>query len=172
MSAAMSPPELPDNVSRLFMAAQRIAEQTPDFFKVKGPGVGDHASLVFMVALRKISRDMFGAKCLSEHRVCKGAAFAVDFYFPDEAIVVEVALSLDKPISEYERDIFKCLLARDKGCAVRRLLFIAKPGGYRKNNAPGPQAIARFVREKFELEIEILELHPPDTESTATHSGA
>jgi hypothetical protein len=159
MSAAIPPPQLPDSVLRLFIAAQRIADQTPDFFKVKGPGAGDHASLIFMAALRKISQDILGAKCICEHRVCTGAAFAVDFYFPDEATVVEVALSLDKPISEYERDIFKCLLAKERGCAVRKLLFITKPGGYRKN-APGPQAIARFVREKFELEIEILEMHP------------
>jgi hypothetical protein len=163
MTAGISPPQLPDSVLRLFIAAQRIAEQTPDFFKTKGPGLGDHASLAFMAALRKISEEIFGAKCLCEHRVCTGAAFAVDFYFPDEATVVEVALSLDKPISEYERDILKCLLAKDRGCAVRKLLFITKPGGHRKNNAPGPQAIARFVREKFGLEIEILEMHPLET---------
>ncbi len=37
--------ELSEKVSRLFLAAQRIAEQTPGFFDVKGPGAGDHASL-------------------------------------------------------------------------------------------------------------------------------
>jgi hypothetical protein len=163
MSTAISPGP-PDSAARLFVAAQKIAEQTPDFFKTKGPGAGDHASLVFMAHLRKISKEIFGSKCISEHKVCEGTAFVVDFYFPDDATVVEIALSLDKPISEYERDIFKCLLARDKGCAVKKLLFIAKPGGHRKNNAPGPKAISRFVREKFGLEVEILELRPYDAE--------
>jgi hypothetical protein len=62
LSPVISPPELPDSVLRLFIAAQRIAEQTPDFFKTKGPGVGDHASLALMAALQKISQDIFGAK--------------------------------------------------------------------------------------------------------------
>jgi hypothetical protein len=152
--------ELPDKVARLALAAQGIADETIGFFEIKGPGVGDHASLRFMAALRHVARELFGDACKAEHRVCKGVNFAVDFYFPEETVVVEIALGLDKPISEYERDIFKCLLAQHHGCPVKKLLFITKPGALKKNSAPGPLAIQAFVKDKFELEVEILGLHP------------
>lgn len=160
--------ELPEAVARLFLLAQGLAEQTPSFFDVKGPGAGDRAALEFMETLRKIAGEMFGPSCKHEHKVCAGAGFALDFYFTDEATAVEIALSLDKPVSEYERDIFKCLLAKDEGHAVTRLLFITKPGSLKRNNAPGPRAIASWVKEKFDLEIQILEMHPPET---TTHAG-
>ena len=44
--------------------------------------------------------------------------FRFDFFFPDEAVAVEFAFGLHNPNSEFERDIFKCLLAIDDGCPV------------------------------------------------------
>src|SRR6266849_9637878 len=37
-------------------------------------------------------------------------------------------LGLRNPNSEVERDVFKCLLAQEGGCAIKRLWFFAKPG--------------------------------------------
>lgn len=84
-------PELPDRLARLVLAAQKIADQIPDFFQAKGPGKGDHASLAFMAKLREAARSLFGENCHCEHKVCRSVGFAFDFYFPDEGAVVEVA---------------------------------------------------------------------------------
>ena len=100
---------------------------------------------------------------LQREKACPECDFRLDFYFPDEQTAVEIALSLDKPISEYERDIFKCLLAGSAGVPIKRLLFIAKPGAHSKLRAPGPRAIANLVQEKFGLQVEVLELVPPES---------
>lgn len=142
---------------RLFHAAQKIAEQIPDFFETKGPGRGDRATADFMDKLRKVAEGIFGQD-YSEKKACDDANFIIDFYFPDEATAVEIALGLDKPLSEYERDIFKCLLARESGCQVTRLVFISKPGASQRQSAPGPKAIADLVKRHFGLQTEILEL--------------
>ena len=148
---------------RLFLLAQKIAERTPGFFDTKGPGLGDRAALEFMKSLREAARGLFGQD-FSEKRVSSQVAFAIDFVFPDEGTAVEVAFGLHNPLNEYERDIFKCLLARDSGHQINRLIFVVKPGGTAKQTAPGPKAIAQFVAGKFGLKIEILELVPPMTE--------
>lgn len=61
-------------VDRLFLLAQRIAEQTPDFFKTKGPGVGDQTSLTFIRNLREGAKSLFG-KDFSEKRVSDEVSF-------------------------------------------------------------------------------------------------
>ena len=61
------------------------------------------------MAAKDIFRTDFSVK-----KACRGARYCFDFYFPDERTAVEIALGLHNPISEYERDIFKCLLARAK----------------------------------------------------------
>lgn len=145
--------------ARLFLLAQAIATRTPDFFAIKGAGAGDKASNVFMAQLRKAAADLFEFD-FSEKRVCREARFALDFYFTDEATAVEVALSLRNSSSEYERDIFKCLLARDEGCKVTQLVFITKPGGHRRcKQRPGAPAIERYLSRTHGLEIEIRELN-------------
>jgi hypothetical protein len=144
--------------SRLFLLSQAIATTTPGFFDVKGPGPGNLFSNDFMRLLRGAAKRLFGSDC-SEKRVCGGAKFALDFYFPDEATAVEVALGLRNPSSEFERDIFKCLLAAEEGSEVEKLVFITKPGGHlRCMQVPGASAIRGYVNNKFEIEIEIREL--------------
>jgi hypothetical protein len=142
---------------QLCILAQRIAEHSPDFFDKKGPGKGDHATAVFVRSLRDAARGLFGAD-YSEKSVCAAAGSRFDFYFPDEAVVVEFAFGLHNPNSEFERDIFKCLLAMEDGCAVRKLILMGKPGAIAKLNAPAPKAILAFVERRFGLTVEILEL--------------
>ena len=154
---------------RLYFLAQGIAERTPRFFETKGPGMGDRASLEYMRNLRTAALGLFG-KDFSEIRVSKGVAFAIDFVFLDECTAVEVALGLHNSLTEYERDIFKCLLAQQAGQQIRRLIFIAKPGGIAKQMAPGPKAIAQLVASKFGLQVEILELVPKPEAVAAEHN--
>src|SRR5215471_10657784 len=120
----------------LYMLATGLANKTSDFYKVKNAGAGDHASNQFMKNLRELARMAFGTD-YSEKNVCKDTKHAFDFYIPEESSIIEIALSLHNPGSEYEKDIFKCLLAREEGLKIDRLLFIAKPGGYLRHEAAG-----------------------------------
>ncbi len=155
--AAVPPESQPLKAERLFLWAQALAKHTPGFFEIKGAGEGDRATALFVSQLRATAEEHFGQDH-SEAMACSGAKFAFDFYFRDEATVVEIALGLRNPNSEFERDIFKCLLAQEEGCAIKHLMFIAKPGALARQSSPGQKAIADYVRRRFGLEIEILEL--------------
>jgi hypothetical protein len=86
----------------LYILALILANKTPDFYKVKGAGIGDRASNEFMKNLRQLAKSHFGSD-FSEMRVCKDTKHAFDFYIPEEGSVIEVALSLHNPASEYEK---------------------------------------------------------------------
>lgn len=120
-------------------------------------GAGDETEVQFILQLNETAAKMFGSD-YGQKQTCSGAGFTFDFFFPEEKTAVEFAFGLHNPISEFERDIFKCLLAIDEGCAIDKLLFIAKPGALSRQSAPGPKAIMRFAEQRFGLAIEILEL--------------
>ena len=141
----------------LIRLAKEIAEATPNFQTVKGAGDGDRATAAFMLALRGRAIDEFGHD-FSESKVCGDTAFAVDFYFPDEATIVEVALGLPNPQSEFEKDILKAIMARESGHAVSRLVFVSRAGAVKKCQQPGRSAIRSWAKHKHDLSVEVHEL--------------
>lgn len=143
--------------------AQGIADEIPGFFEKKGPGVGDHAAGVYVRSIRRLAEETFGTD-YSKKIVCEEAGFRFDFFFPDEATVVEFAFGLHNPISEFERDVCNCLLAIEDGRTVRRLLLVGKPGAIPRLSAPGPRAIVGFAKKHFDLTIEVFELRLDSSE--------
>lgn len=142
---------------RLVVIAQEIADRRPTFFDIKGPSVGDHDTASFMQELRSRAATEFGLD-YSERKICGSNNLCVDFYFPDEEIIVEVALGLRNPTSEYERDILKALMAKEAGYPVRSLLFVSKPGALKRLRQPGASAIAAWAERLHGLRIETCEL--------------
>jgi hypothetical protein len=142
---------------RLLDLAQALVAEHADFFRVKGPGPGDHATNAFMRDLRALANREFGEDH-AEQRICGDNAFCVDYYFPSEGTVVEVALGLPKPTTEFERDILKAVMAKDAGYAVDRLCFISKPGAQKKCAQPGRTAIVNWVRERHGIDVVVREL--------------
>jgi hypothetical protein len=155
-----------EQLARLFLLAQKLAERTPGFFEIKGAGAGDKATNEFMAVLRRLAKDSLGNDH-AERKAYPGTNLRFDFYLPNEETVVEVALGLRNPQSEIERDIFKCLLAREAGLKIGRLVFFSKPGAIAKQNEPAQKAILDLARRKFDLEIEILEFEPRATSPTS-----
>ena len=142
---------------RLVVLAQTIADERPVFFEIKGPSIGDHDTAAFMVELRTRAEAEFGAD-YSERKVCGANNLCVDFYFPDEETIVEVALGLRNPTSEYERDILKALMAKETGHPVSRLLFVSKPGALKRLKQPGAAAIAAWAERLHGVRVEAREL--------------
>jgi len=154
----------------LALLAAGIARRTPGFTEIRGEGEGNRATNLFMRQLKEVAEQEFGAGC-SEAKLCGTNKLALDFYFRDEATAVEIAFGLRNPNSEYERDVFKCLMAMDRGCAVRRLLFVSKPGAIKRQSAPGQKAITEFVRKRFGLAIEIYEIDGTPEDETRGCTG-
>jgi len=97
----------------------------------------------------------------SEKKVCGKSSLAVDFYFPEEATIVEVALGLPNPASEFEKDVLKAIMGQECGYAIKRLYFISRPGALKKCNQPGRTAVRKWAESKHGLSIEVHDLDGP-----------
>ena len=144
-------------VQQIVKIAQKIADETPNFHKVKGPGKGDKANHVFMAELRKRVESQLGID-YSEKQISGEIKSAVDFFLPDEKTIVEIALTLKVPLSEFHKDIFKALLAKDEGVDIEKLVFISKPGAKKRHNEPASKTIMKWLNNNYSIEVEIFEL--------------
>ncbi len=148
---------------QLIRLAQQIADQRPRFFERKGAGKGDKDTNSFMGELRARARQAFGRDFSEQIISGENTKLAVDFFFPDEGTIVEIALSLRNPQSEFERDILKAVMAKEKGSNVRRLVFLSKPGAAKRHRQPSSEAITSWLERNHEIELSIRELsdrHP------------
>ncbi|HWT00334.1 MAG TPA: hypothetical protein VN256_08810 [Pyrinomonadaceae bacterium] len=155
---------------RLYSLAQSLAGARPNFFEIKGPSVGDRDTAAFMKELRALAASAFGAD-YSEKKICGENKLCVDFYFPDEETIVEVALGLRNPTSEYERDILKAIMANESHKAVRHLLFISKPGALKRLSQPGAAAMAAWAERQHGIKVEVRELTRTPAAELMPHSS-
>ena len=152
------PHDLATNKSEvLFLIASDLVRSRPCFFDIKGPGAGDIDTALFMKELRDQAAKVFNIDH-SEKKICGDNNLCVDFYFPDEATVVEVALGLRNPLSEYERDILKAIMAKESGNVVTDLVFISKPGANKRLSQPSARCIAAWAERNHGIKIHIREL--------------
>jgi hypothetical protein len=143
-----------DDIVRL---AQVVAAERPTFFEVRGPGAGNRETNAFMAELRSRVETNLGPD-YAEQRICGNNGFAIDFYIQSEATIIEVALGLKNPNSEFERDILKAIMAQEQGYPVEQLVFVSKPGGTRRAHRAGAQAIISWLKENQNIVVDIHEL--------------
>jgi hypothetical protein len=144
-------------VKKLLSLAREIAARDAEFHSVKGPGAGDRATSQFMQELRDRAIAEYG-KDYAEARLCGENSLAVDYYFPDEETIVEIALGLPNPASEFEKDVLKALMAKELNHKVEHLLFISRPGAIKKCGQPGRSAVIEWAAAKHALKVEVQEL--------------
>jgi hypothetical protein len=144
---------------QLASIAQSLVQEWPSFFQTKGAGLGDLDTNAFMKELRSRAASALGDD-FAERRICGENKLAPDFYFPDEAAIVEVAMSLRNPSSEFERDILKAIMAQEVGFAVSRLLFLSKPGAAARLSQPGLRAFADWALRAHGIKVEVREFTP------------
>lgn len=97
----------------LVRLAQAAAEAIPGFFDTAGAGVGNRRTNEFMKGLRRSVENSLGSG-YAEQRISGDNRLAVDFFVPNEATIIEVALSLRNSNTEFERDVLKALMAHTK----------------------------------------------------------
>jgi hypothetical protein len=157
-----------NKVDRLVAIAQALADERPTFFDIKGPSAGDHDTAAFLKELRYRAGVEFGFD-YSERKVCGANNLCVDFYCPEDETIVEVALALRNPTSEYERDPLKALMAKETGYSVSRLLFVSKPGATKRLSQAGAAAMAAWAQRLHGLRVDLYELLNKHTSSG--HAG-
>jgi hypothetical protein len=100
----------------------------------------------------------FELQDFSEQKLCGRTALAVDFFFPEEWTIVEVALGLPNDSSEFEKDVLKSLMAIDCGHRVDRLVLISRAGGERKCSEPGRSAVMQWAQKAHGLTVDVYDL--------------
>jgi hypothetical protein len=146
-----------DKPSQLVALAGELASIVPEFHGNLGPGAGDHRTNAFMKSLRTRALEQFGTD-YSEKKLCGKTSLAVDFYFPDERAIVEVALGLPNSSTELEKGILKAIMAGETGEAVERLVLLSRAGGVRKCSQPGRRSVIDWAKRKHNLTGEIYAL--------------
>lgn len=141
-------------VEALIAIIQAVADESPTFFEVKGPGAGDLNTNRFIAKIKERARTAFNED-FSERRICGNNRFAVDYYFQDEETIVEIALGLKNPGSEFEKDILKALMAQENKYLVHRLVLIGKPGAKKKCTQPGRRDFIAWALAHHQLSIEV-----------------
>jgi hypothetical protein len=144
-------------VEKIISAAQDIADERPKFFIKKGAGEGDKDTNSFMIELRSRAKQKCGVD-FSEKQICGENNLTVDFFIPEEDTIIEVALSLRNPNSEFERDIFKAIMAKEQGAHVHNLIFLSKPGAIKRHKQPSSIAMKEWVSKKHSIHVTIREL--------------
>ncbi len=155
-----------DRPARLVELARKLACDYPNIGFVKVPPRGT-ATRSFMELLRSSAELRFNHD-FSEKRICGQNSLAVDFYFPEERTIAEVALGLPNDGSEFEKDVLKALMAIDSHHAVERLVLISRAGGELKCREPGRSAAIRWAQKAHGLTIEVYDL--PGTRRMRTRS--
>jgi len=141
---------------KLLKIIQSLADEQPIFFEVKGEGAGNLDTNRFMSEVRRAALMAFDYDH-SEKRICGNSSHAVDFYFEAEATIVEIALGIYLPNSEFEKDIFKALLAQELS-PVRRLVLVGKPSAVRVCARPGRTAVIDWALRRHGLQVEVFEI--------------
>lgn len=149
-----------DRVWTLLELAQKLALERSGFFDINGPSIGDKDTAAFMAELRKRAAESFG-RDFAEQKICGPNGLCVDYYLAEDAAIVEIAMGLRNPNSEFERDILKAIMAQDAGHVVRRLVFISKPGATKKCNQPSARAIIDWAARAHGLAITVHEIARP-----------
>jgi len=121
-------------------------------------GAGDKACAAYLNKLNIRAEKRFGKQCCQQESVCDGTKLTFDFYFPDEKTAVEIALSLGNPQTEFERDIFKAILANDGGKPVAKLVLIGRSGSVKRHNRGDSLAIVKLVKAHHNIDVEVREL--------------
>jgi hypothetical protein len=166
--------DLMNRANQLADIAQSLVDEWPNFFQKKGAGPGDLDTNTFMKELRSRAAAAFGDD-FAERRICGENKLTPDYYFPDEATIVEVAMGLRNPSSEFERDILKAIMAQEAGNSVRRLLFLSKPGAVARCSQPWLRAFADWAFRVRNITVEVSEFTPAAEsvlEPAAEPSGA
>jgi hypothetical protein len=156
-------------VEDLLQIIHQSAAAIPTFNERLGPGAdkGNGATRSFVRSINRVVAERWPDLVQINKAAIPGAKLDFDFYVQSEATAIEIALSIRNPVSEYEKDIFKALLAKESGLPLERLILIGKSGSVKTRNMPGSKAIREWVAGKHGITVEIREIAAAASEAMA-----
>jgi hypothetical protein len=88
----------------IYNLAQCVADELPDMFLKKCPGVGNNFTNLYMYRLNETAVNALG-KYYAEQKICEPTVECVDSYVPEESTIIEVELSLYNVHTNLDRDM-------------------------------------------------------------------
>lgn len=145
---------------KLVERAKELASKSTEFTKRRGPGTagGNGFTAAFKTGLDTFATSTFGDRCHLEFLVHPTCAFAVDYYFPIDAVIIELGLSLQNSLSEFEKDLWKAALAKRAGHQVSKVVLLGKTGTRVRHSSPGSSAIMELLLKDFGIETIVHDL--------------
>ena len=144
----------------LFHLAHDIACSTHGFLDRRGPGKdkGNGVTDAFLAELNQVVGARWPNACRQQEPVAPRMKYSFDFYIPSESTAVEIALSLRNIVTEFEKDIFKAILAKDGGKSLEKLILMGKRGAVKRFAGSGPSAIIAWVKRTQQIDVELRDL--------------
>ena len=136
--------------------ANHIAQENPELLTRGGKSKQEGAD-AFMRKLRAASRRGFGVACKDEEPAVNGTKMRFDFYVPSEGSAVEFALG--ERVRQFEKDLWKVLLAQRANPEIRALVVVVRRGKRAQVFGPARQEIIGLAQEKFKMTVEIRDLN-------------
>ena len=154
-----TPPEVPDGdidsmAEQLVTLARTLVADWPRVFPMLRPSIARHGIAAFKAELRSRA---FTAFCVDyAGKPIPGGGLPVDYLMG--STVVEVALNLRDPNSEFERSIIKVLMTQCELHTVTHLLFLAKTGARARCDIPARKAVVAWAEREYGVHVEVREL--------------
>jgi hypothetical protein len=141
---------------RIFHLAQEGADAYC-MFKARRAGVGTPYVNEVINHLKLLVLQEFGSGVVNQF-LSKENRQSVDFWLEDEQTIMEVEFNILSSPPVLEQEVFRALLAKDAGKAVRHLILIGDPGSVLLSQAPTPLSVINWVERRHQIRVQIWEL--------------
>jgi hypothetical protein len=140
----------------IYNIACDIAAGTESFHRSKGAAQGILNVNFLKTLCDRVCEEL--SLEFSEKQKCSEHSSPGYFFIEEEKCIVIIALGLTNAVSEFEKDIYHALIAKEQGLNINKLVFISRPGAAERCIQPGRQEIRKWAMNKHDLTVEVWDL--------------
>jgi hypothetical protein len=143
--------------------AMKITQQLIDIAKECGQELqlsansSQHEKRSFEEYLRNKIQERLGNN-YSEKVLSRRCRYRVDYFIEEEATVIELELSSHRSNTNFERDCFKVIIARDEDVDIKHFIMLGVYGTANRHDEPGPTTIKEVMKSKFGVEVQVMDI--------------
>lgn len=94
----------------------------------------------------------------SERVLSRRCRYRVDYFIKEESTVIELELSSPGSNTNFERDCFKIIIAKDESVDIKHFIMLGVYGTARRHEEPGPNTIKEIMKSKFGVDVQVFDI--------------
>lgn len=94
----------------------------------------------------------------SEKMLSKRCCYCVDYFIEEESAVIELELSSYGSNTNFERDCFKVIIAKDEGVDIKHFIMLGVQGTEKRHVEPGPSTIKQVMKDRFGVDVQVIDI--------------